>query len=122
MAKLSETIKSADWKTEKHVPVIELPESMSAGEECAIRVSIGKGVAHPNTIEHHIMWISVFFQPEGAPVPFQVGHFEFTGHGPVFTAPSVEVKLQAGQSGTLQATSFCNIHGMWESSAKVVVS
>jgi superoxide reductase len=117
MAMLSETIKSADWKTEKHAPVIELPEGIRAGEDLTIKVGLGKAIAHPNTIEHHIMWISVFFQPEGAPVPFQVGHFEFTGHGPVFTDPNVSVTFKTDKPGTVHASSFCNIHGMWESSA-----
>ena len=119
MASLSTTIKSADWKTEKHAPVIEVPEGIAAGEEFKVKVSLGKAVAHPNTIEHHIAWISVFFQPEGAPVPFQVGHFEFTGHGPVFTAPSAKVAITTDKPGTIQALSFCNIHGVWESSAEV---
>ena len=122
MANLSETIKRADWKTEKHVPVIELPESAAAGEEFVVTVSLGKGVAHPNTIEHHIAWISVFFQPEGAPVPFQVGHFEFTGHGPVFTDPSVKTTFTTDKPGTVHASSFCNIHGMWQSSAELSFS
>jgi superoxide reductase len=119
MASLSTTIKSADWKTEKHAPVIEVPEGVKAGEEFRFKVSLGKAVAHPNTIEHHIAWISVFFQPEGAPVPFQVGHFEFSGHGPVFTAPSAKVAITTDKPGAIHALSFCNIHGVWESSAEV---
>jgi superoxide reductase len=122
MANLSETVKRADWKTEKHAPVIEVPEGIQAGEEFKVKVSLGKAVAHPNTIEHHIAWISVFFQPEGAPVPFQVGHCEFTGHGPVFTAPSCKVAITTDKPGTLQALSFCNIHGVWENSAEVKFS
>jgi superoxide reductase len=119
MANPSETIKKADWKTEKHVPVIELPAKIAAGQEFKVTVSVGKEIAHPNTIEHHITWIAVFFQPEGAPVPFQVGHCEFTGHGPVFTAPSCTVTMTTDRPGTVQALSFCNIHGMWENSAPV---
>lgn len=128
MAEISQVIKSADWKTEKHAPVIEVPEGVQAGEPFKVKVGLGKAVAHPNTTEHHISWISVYFQPEGAPVPFQVGHFEFTAHGespagpnqgPVYTSPSVAVTLKTDKPGTLQAVSFCNIHGLWESSAEV---
>jgi len=122
MGKLSETIKSADWKTEKHAPVIELPESIKAGEPCTIKVGLGKAIAHPNTLEHHIAWLSVFFQPEGAPVPFQIGHYEFAGHGPVFTDPTVKITFTTDKPGTVHATSFCNIHGMWEGSAKLSFS
>jgi len=122
MGKLSETIKSADWKTEKHAPVIELPESIAAGEPIKVKVGLGKAIAHPNTLEHHIAWVSVFFKPEGAPVPFQIGHFEFAGHGPVFTDPSVKVTFTTDKPGTVMATSFCNIHGVWESSAELSFS
>ena len=114
-------IKHADWKTEKHAPVIEVPKGIEAGKEFDVKVSLGKEIGHPNTLEHHIAWISVFFQPEGAPVPFQVGHCEFTGHGAgdLYTAPSVVVTIKTDKPGKLQALSFCNIHGLWQSGAKV---
>ena len=128
MAAISEVIKSADWKTEKHAPVIEVPEGIKAGENFEVKVSLGKAVAHPNTTNHHISWIAVYFHPEGAPVPQQVGHFEFSAHGeaaagpdegPLYTAPSAVVMLKTDKPGTLQAVSFCNIHGLWESTAEV---
>jgi superoxide reductase len=130
MASISQVIKSADWKTEKHVPVIEVPEGIPAGQEFDVKVSLGKGVAHPNTTEHHIAWIAVYFQPEGAPVPLQVGHFEFTAHGesaagpnkgPLYTSPSAVVTIKTDKPGTLQALSFCNIHGLWENSAEITL-
>ena len=119
MTCLSHSIKSADWKTEKHAPVIEVHEGAAAGEAFTVKVSLGKAVAHPNTLEHHIAWISVYFQPEGSPVPFQVGHFDFTGHGPVFTDPSAKVVITTDKPGKVQAMSFCNIHGLWESCTEV---
>ena len=114
-------IKHADWKTEKHSPVIEVPEGIKAGAEFDVKVSLGKEIGHPNTLEHHIAWISVFFQPEGAPVPFQVGHCDFTGHGAgdLYTSPSIVVTIKTDKPGKLQALSFCNIHGLWQSGAKV---
>jgi superoxide reductase len=131
VAAISEVIKSADWKTEKHAPVIEAPASVEAGVDFEVKVSLGKSVAHPNTTEHHISWISVYFQPAGAPVPLQVGHFAFTAHGesaagpnqgPLYTAPSAVVTIKTDKPGTLQALSFCNIHGLWESTAEVALA
>lgn len=128
MTAISKVIKSADWKTEKHAPVIDVPDSIAAGEAFEVKVSLGKAVAHPNTTEHHISWISVYFQPEGAPVPSQVGHLEFSAHGesaagpnqgPLYTAPSAVISIKTDKPGTLQAVSFCNIHGLWESTAEV---
>ena len=131
MAAISEVIKSADWKTEKHAPVIEVPEGIKAGEDFEVKVSLGKAVSHPNTTNHHISWIAVYFQPEGAPVPYQVGHFDFSAHGesaagpdqgPLYTAPSAVVTIKTDKPGTLQALSFCNLHGLWESTAEVKFS
>lgn len=46
--------KEADWKKEKHVPVIESPDKVKKGEFFEVKVSLGKEIAHPNTTEHHI--------------------------------------------------------------------
>ena len=122
--------KSADVGKEKHVPVIECPESVSAGEMFDVRVSLGKEIAHPNTTEHHIRWITLFFHPEGDKAPYQVGRFEFSAHGesaagpnegPVYTDHAVTARLKVGKSGTLYAVALCNIHGLWESSKSVKV-
>jgi superoxide reductase len=131
MTKLSEFIQEADWKQEKHVPVIECPESVKAGEVFEARVGVGKDIAHPNTTEHHIRWISLFFQPEGAKFPFQVGHFEFSAHGesaeganqgPVFTHHQASAFLKISKPGTLFAMALCNIHGLWQSARPVRIS
>ena len=53
MEKIGELHQSADWKTEKHVPVIECPDEVTADEVFDVKVTPGKEVAHPNTTEHH---------------------------------------------------------------------
>jgi len=126
--KIGELYQSADWKTEKHVPVIDCPDQVSADEMFDVKVSIGKEVAHPNTTEHHIRWIQLFFKPEGDKFTYQVGNFEFTAHGeavagpnsgPVYTNHSVMATMKINKPGTLLATSFCNIHGLWEYSKPI---
>jgi superoxide reductase len=128
MAGMSEAIQTADWKSEKHVPVIECPEEVKANEFFEVKASLGKEVAHPNTTEHHIRWIQLFFQPEGAKAPFQIGNFEFTAHGEsvdgpnegsVYTHHCVAASMKTGKSGTILALSYCNIHGVWQSSQAV---
>jgi superoxide reductase len=123
MTKLSELLQTADWKSEKHVPVIECPETVSADEPFEVKVSLGKEVAHPNTTAHHIRWIQLYFQPEGENFPYHVGSFEFCAHGesaegadkgPVYTHHSAIASLKIRKPGTLLATPFCNIHGLWE--------
>ena len=57
--KLGDRIQEADWKKEKHVPVIECPDQEKLSETLEVKVSLGKEIAHPNTTEHHIRWISL---------------------------------------------------------------
>lgn len=128
MAKIGELYQTADWKSEKHVPVIECPDTVAADETFDVKVSLGKEVAHPNTTEHHIRWIQLYFKPEGDKFAYQVGNFEFCAHGesadgadkgPVYTNHSATASLKVKKSGVLMATAFCNIHGLWENSKSV---
>jgi len=130
MANLSERIQQADWKKEKHVPVIECPDEVKAGEVFEVKASLGKEIAHPNTTEHHIRWITLYFHPEGDKFTYQVGHYEFSAHGesaaganqgPVYTHHAVTTALKINKSGTLHALALCNIHGLWESSKEIRV-
>jgi superoxide reductase len=130
MQNLSERIQRADWKKEKHVPVIECPSKVSAGETFEVKVSLGKEIPHPNTTEHHIRWISLFFQAEGEKFPFQVGHYEFSAHGestegpnkgPVYTNHEVTASIKVAKLGTIYALALCNIHGLWEGVKEVTL-
>jgi len=127
---IGEQIQSADWKAEKHVPVIEGPGEVSTDENFSVTVSVGKEIAHPNTTEHHIRWIQLYFKPEGNKFTYQIGNFEFTAHGesteganagPAYTNHSVTASLKINKPGTLIATSLCNIHGLWESSLDIKI-
>ena len=42
MAKICEVFQEADWKSEKHVPVIEAPETVRKDEPMNIKVIVGK--------------------------------------------------------------------------------
>lgn len=130
MNKIGELYQTADWKSEKHVPVIECPDMVTANEMFDVKVSLGKEIAHPNTTDHHIRWIQLFFTPEGDKFSYQVGNFEFTAHGesvegpdkgPVYTNHSVVTTLKITKPGILHAASFCNIHGLWEYAREVKV-
>ena len=90
----------------------------------AIKVVIGEEIAHPNTLEHHIAWIKVYFQPEGSNFPVEVGTSEFNAHGElgVSTEYVAKFKFKAEKSGILYAVSYCNIHGLWENSLEITVA
>ncbi|MBS3735126.1 MAG: class II SORL domain-containing protein [Phycisphaerae bacterium] len=126
---LGELLQTADWKKEKHVPIIECADNWSPDDFAEVTVTLGKEVAHPNTTEHHIRWIELFFQPEGAKT-YQVARFDFTAHGesakganegPVYTHHEGKVRVKASAPGTLYALAYCNIHGLWQSSKDITV-
>lgn len=128
MAQLSQSVQSADWKTEKHVPVIECPDSVNPDQFFEVAVTLGKAVSHPNTTEHHIRWIKLLFRPDGEKTVYEMGNFEFTAHGestkganqgPVYANPSAKASVRISAPGVLQALAYCNIHGLWESSREV---
>jgi superoxide reductase len=127
---MKDLYQAADFKKEKHVPVIEAPDTVAKGGVVEVAVSVGREIAHPNTTPHHIRWIEVFFHPDGAKFPFQVARCDFTAHGEspdgpdtstVYTNPSVRCSFKTDRPGTILASSYCNIHGLWESEKKVAV-
>jgi superoxide reductase len=118
--RISEKIQTADWKGEKHVPVIDCPDKFNAGEKVNITITVGKEIAHPNTKEHHIRWIRVYFVPDGGAFAYDVGNFEFNAHGEsaessFYTDHEVSFSFKTQKGGSINAISYCNIHGLWES-------
>jgi superoxide reductase len=128
MANLGERIQHADWKKEKHVPVIECPDQVKADEIFEVKATLGKEIAHPNTTEHHIRWIMLYFHPEGDKFTYEVGRFEFNAHGesvqganqgPVYTHHEVTASMKINKPGRLHALAYCNIHGLWEDTKEI---
>lgn len=124
MKTIGNLYQSGDWKGEKHVPVIHAPESAKKDEIIEVKVLIGEEIPHPNTLEHHIAWIKVYFQPEGSKFAVEVANADFAAHGNlgVVTEPYAILKFKAETSGTIFATSYCNIHGLWENSQELTVA
>ena len=117
-------IQTADWKTEKHVPVIDI-KGVKDGV-AVVKVTVGKEIAHPNTTNHHIKWMDLFFWPEGEKFPVEIGYCTFDHHGEsaqgpdssgIYSEPVSKFVFKTEKSGTLMATSYCNIHGLWKSEA-----
>jgi superoxide reductase len=128
--KLGELFQEADWKKEKHAPVIESPYKVKADEFFEVKISIGKEIPHPNTTEHHIGWISLIFKPDGEKFPYHIGRYEFVAHGAsaqgpntssIYTHPAVTTYFKTSKPGILYASSYCNIHGLWQSSKEIKI-
>ncbi len=122
MEQMFEIFQTADWKQEKHVPVIEIPDTITKGENINLKVSIGKEIPHPNTTEHHIEWIDLYFYPNGEKFPYRIGRIEFTSHGAsvngpntstVYTHPEGNIVFKTDKPGKIIVFSYCNIHGLW---------
>jgi superoxide reductase len=93
-------------------------------------VSVGKEIPHPNTTEHHIRWIELYFLPKGEKFPYHLGTFEFSAHGEsvqgpnlstIYTHPYGECSFKTEKSGIILVSSYCNIHGLWQNSQELTV-
>jgi len=131
MADLKDMLQSADWKTEKHVPVIDAPDRINKGQTLQLEVSVGKQIAHPNTTEHHIRSIEVYFLASGEKFPYQVARFEFNVHGEstqgpnastIFSEPKVTAYFKTEKSGLIMVAAYCNIHGIWKCEKEIQVA
>ncbi len=131
MAELKDLLQSADWKKEKHVPVIDGASSAKKGEAVRITVTVGKEIAHPNTTAHHIAFLAAYFLPDGEKFPYQVARAEFASHGAsaqgpdtstVYASPEVTFAFRTDKPGVILVTSYCNIHGLWESSKRLEIA
>jgi len=113
------------------VPVIECASAVKKGEPFQIKVSVGKEIAHPNTTEHHISWIELYFLPAGEKFACQIARAEFLAHGAsaqgpntstMFTVPEAVCIFKTEKPGTLVAAAYCNIHGLWQGSMAVAIA
>ncbi len=108
---LSDTIRKGDWEKEKHVPVIEYKKK---GDLLEVEVSVGKEIPHPNTPEHHIEWIELYFKPEDGNFPILIGRVNFDSHEKIITEPRAKFYCKCNEKGKLMALSYCTIHGLWQ--------
>jgi superoxide reductase len=125
---IGDHVGKADWKKEKHVPVIECADKVKADEAFEVKLTIGKEMPHPNTTAHHIRWVALYFHPDGEKFSYQIARAEFSAHGEstegadtssVYTHSSVTAWMKTKKPGTLYAVSLCNIHGLWENEKKI---
>lgn len=126
MVDFNTLLQSADFKKEKHVPVIEIEKEDK--KTVKIKIMVGKEIVHPNTTAHHIAWINCYFLPAGEKFAAHVGKTEFNAHGAstqgadtstLYTKPSTSYVLTTEKSGTIIAISYCNIHGLWQSTLEL---
>ncbi len=103
-------------KVESHTPKIEAPDKVRAGEPFTVKITVGP---HPNTVEHSIREIHLYFYEEGRAFnPVHIGSARFA---PEYMEPQLVVTLRLKKSGTLYALAYCNLHGVWEARKEIIV-
>ena len=100
---IGDLIQSGDWKGEKHVPVIDAPAAVKAGEVAHVKLCVGAEIAHPNTPEHFIAWIKLYFKPAGGKFAVELGELNFNMHGETAVEPKGCLHVKLKESGTLIA-------------------
>ena len=128
MVDLNKLYQTADWKKEKHVPVIDIVGECKKGANITLKLHVGKEIGHPNTTEHHISWIKALFHPMGEKYPYEIGKANFIAHGAsidgpntstVYCDPEATLTFKTEKSGTIIAFSYCNIHGLWQNTLEI---
>lgn len=95
---------------EKHIPVIELLRGRGSQGKDLVEIQVGRELAHPNTAEHHIVWIQAFgVNKEGHIIDLGRETFE-----PVVSKPVYAFDIDSSEYKHLFSFSYCNIHGVWE--------
>ena len=102
-----------DEGKEKHVPHIEIDKGHKSGRDI-VRVVVGHEVPHPNTVEHHIVWIELYGVKKNNNQVVNLGRADCA---PVFSNPNVRFQVnQMEDFKSFHALTYCNIHGLWTNS------
>jgi len=103
-------------KRESHTPKIEAPVQAKPDEPILVKISVGP---HPNTIEHSIRWLEVFFYEEGRAFnPINLGKVSF--NAPT-TEPEITIRVKLSKSGVIHALEYCNLHGLWSGKKAITI-
>jgi len=103
-------------KRESHTPKIEAPAMAKPDEAVTVKVTVGP---HPNTPEHSIRWLAVFFYEDGRAFnPVTLAKVSF--NAPT-TEPEITLKVKLARSGVIHALEYCNLHGLWSGKKEITV-
>ena len=97
----------------KHLPIINVPNSVKTGEKFEVQIEVGKLLEHPNELAHHIQWIVLL---NGS---ITLAIIQLT---PETTSPKVSLSVSLDKDAKLRALERCNIHGEWEFSKEIKVN
>jgi superoxide reductase len=124
MTKSPSYLQTAERKTRSHTPVIECPDKVEADKIFQIKISLGDSTGHPDTNEHHVRRLSLYYSDSDGKTVRQITGVEFQSHSPGKDALSryetiVDAKIT--ESGILHAMAYCNVHGLAEAIRQITV-
>ncbi|MFH1327261.1 MAG: class II SORL domain-containing protein [Candidatus Bathyarchaeota archaeon] len=103
-------------KVESHTPRIVAPDVVKVDQPSEVKVTVGP---HPNTLEHSIRRIEVYFyEDERSFNPIVLTAMCLT---PAYSEPSIVLTTRLKKSGTIYAIGYCNLHGLWEGRKEIKV-
>lgn len=80
--KLGDVLRSGDWKSEKHVPVIEAPDKVAADQPVEIKVSIGEEIPTPTRLNTIFAGSNSSSSPaKGSPSSWPMSNSQSTAKG-----------------------------------------
>ncbi|MCP4051264.1 MAG: hypothetical protein GY730_11240 [bacterium] len=105
---INDYIKNSDEGAEKHCPDI----STSVCDNCdalGVTVQVGKEILHPGTVEHSIKLIILYGVKDN-----KLEQLTVSSLGDENTVPRIKSYITKDKYQKLIATSYCNLHGLWE--------
>lgn len=94
-----------------HVPVVESPDTVAAGELFPVTIKVG---VRPHVVKpgHFIQFVDLYVDQTF------VSRLTLT---PTVVYPKVTHYVRLSATAALRVVAFCNQHGYWETSARVTV-
>jgi superoxide reductase len=123
----------------KHIPVIEAPEKVNAGEPFEVTVTVGS-IPHVMDEKHYIEWIELYLhnklmgRKELVPAPGEQASatFRIEAEEALIAVKEIETCRMHGVNicgncgeksvtTNLHALEHCNVHGVWEAYREIEV-
>jgi len=95
----------------KHLPAIDAPNSVSAGEKFEVTIEVGRLLTHPSEPGHSIQSITLM-------------RGEITLASVQLTPavnPKITFAVKLNETSEIRAVERCNLHGEWETRKTITV-
>ena len=103
-------------KSKYHLPIIEAPDEVGAGELFKVRVRVGP---HPSTSEHYIKRLDIYLSEEGRGYnPVLIASVDLSH---TYVEPNIELSIKLFRDSKIHVVSYCTLHGLWEVTKEVKV-